>query len=382
MGGSSPVGRSGGVTGASGVGAPGGAKSSFGGLGIPGLGGKSSIASIQKAFNIGQPIDVGNGSTVPWSMATPSEQLGSILKSPGAQSAASAGALMLGGSLAISGLAHPFSIARNAETVIGGALAGYGAATMIGGSLAGPFGLVAGAGLGLAAAGIARGGIAGLGMDIAGGAVTGAAIGSLVLPGAGTLIGGLIGAAAGAVAGGIRLLFPGQLQRIRAKIKSNYGIDIPNQKILQQIADIVNQKYGGDINVGVFSTDVQDLVRLYALTTGQGIGGLPRPMYSATFAQSQVGGLQLQPVYSGGQLVQNPYTGITTSQLANTLATSPPVYVQLNPSQANSLFEGRVTQVIANNPGAVASATATAASSGQSRLAMSTALLEPGTLVR
>jgi hypothetical protein len=280
------------------------------------------------------------------------------------------------------GLAHSKSVFGDLESVAGGALAGFGLATMFGGSLAGPFGLVAGAGLGLAAAGIARGGYVGLGMDVAGGALTGAAIGTLILPGVGTLVGGLIGAAAGGIAGVVRLLFPGQLQKIRTRIQQVYGIDINNQKILQQIADIINQKYGGNINIGIYSSDVQDIVRLYAQATGQSTGQMARPMYSATFAQSQAGGLQLQPVYSGGQLIQNPYSGTTTTQLANSLAMNPATYIQLNPAQASQLFEGRVTQVIGSNPGTVASAAATGASSGQSRLALSGALLEPGTVLR
>src|SRR5215467_10193404 len=99
-----------------------------------------------------------------------------------------------------------------------------------------------------------------------------------------------------------------------------------------------------------------DIMRLYALSTWQSQAGLPRPMYPVTFAQNG-GGLQLQPVYSGGQLIQNPYTATTTTQLQNALtarmSTSQNVFVQLDPQQASSLFQGQVVQVIQNNPGAV-----------------------------
>ena len=74
---------------------------------------------------------------------------------------------------------------------------------------------------------------------------------------------------------GIRLAFPGQIQQVQAAIKRVYGVDITDQKILQQIVDLTNQKYGGNVNVAVYSTEVQDLVRLYALSTGQSQAGLP-----------------------------------------------------------------------------------------------------------
>lgn len=247
-------------------------------------------------------------------------------------------------------------------------------------------GAVAGAGLGVgvgtAAYGLMRGGKAGLGLSIGGAALAGAAIGS-IFPGIGTLVGAGVGAVVGAAAGLLRMAFPTVEERVRGEVKRIYGIDIADAGIRKQIADIVTQKYGGNLSVGLYSQDVQELVRLYAMTTGQSMGGLPRPMYGATFAQSQAGGLQLQPVYSGGQLIQNPYVGTTTTQMSNLqYQNNPAILLQLEAQQAMQLFQGQVVKVLGNNPGTVAKANATGVASGQSRLAQTTALMEPMTVTR
>ena len=121
----------------------------------------------------------------------------------------------------------------------------------------------------------------------------------------------------------------------------------------------MDTKYGGSVTIGIRSQDVQDIVRLYALSTGQA-ANLPRPMYAATIAQSQAGGLATQPVYQGGVLVQNPYSGPTTYQyqtavtaaqglMAGTSTGVPGasgqvgnIFMQLNPQQADgSVYRAR-----------------------------------------
>jgi len=135
-------------------------------------------------------------------------------------------------------------------------------------------------------------------------------------------------------------------------------------------------------------------VRLYALSTGQA-ANLPRPTYAATIAQSQAGGLATQPVYQGGVLVQNPYTGPTTYQYQTAVtaaqglmagtsqgvpgagSTVGNIFMQLNPQQANDLFTGRVVQAVQQNPAAVASANANATRAGDSRVSQASNMLEP-----
>jgi hypothetical protein len=245
----------------------------------------------------------------------------------------------------------------------------------------------------LVAAGLQRGGVGGLAMDVGGGALTGGMIGLRFGGPVGGLIGAAIGAAAGAIAGTIRLFVKTEQERIRQQIKQVYGIDISNRQILTQIQQIIDQKYGGSVSIGIRSQDVQDIVRLYALSQGQA-ANLPRPMYSATIAESG-GGVALQPVYQGGQLVQNPYTGPTTYQYqtAVTLAqglkagTSQGVpgatglinntWIQLNAQQAQNLMTGQVVGAIQSNPSAVASAGASAARAGDSRMTTTAAMTSP-----
>jgi hypothetical protein len=319
--------------------------------------------------------------------------LGSLLESRGVGAVSG----LLGSLLISQGLQR-----RNAPaTVAGAGLAGLGLAghPLPGGAVLGPLGGVAvGAGAGLFAAGLQRGGIGGLGLDIAGGGLAGATLGFTYGGPFGALIGAGIGAAAGAIAGALRLVIQTKQERIRSQIKQVYGIDISNRQILAQIQQIVDQTYGGSVSIGIRSQEVQNIVRLYALSTGQA-AMLPRPMYSATYIQSQTGGLALQPVYQGGQLVQNPYTGPTTYQYQTAVTTAEGlkaggslgvpgatgiqqgVFLQLNAQQAQQLLTGQVVQAIQSNPAAVANATAAASRSGDSRMSTASAMMEPLTVL-
>jgi hypothetical protein len=232
-------------------------------------------------------------------------------------------------------------------------------------------------------------------MSVGGGALAGAGIGFMVGGPLGAAIGAGIGAAAGAISGVVRLFVHTEQERIRQQIKQVYGIDISNRQILTQIQQIVDQKYGGSVSIGIRSQDVQDIVRLYALSTGQA-AKLPRPMYAATIAQSQAGGMALQPVYQGGVLVQNPYTGPTTYQYQTAVTAAqglmagtsqgvpgasgvlnPSIFMQLNPQQANDLFTGKVVQAFQQNPSAVANANAAATRAGDSRVTQAANMFEP-----
>ena len=223
--------------------------------------------------------------------------------------------------------------------------------------------LLAGGGT-LAYMGLKRGGLSGLGMTTAGGAMIGFKFGGP--------IGAAIGAAAGAAAGTIRLFIKGAKEKTRQRIKEIYGVDISSNGILDQIQGIVKQNYGGDMNVGLYSPQVQELVQMYKMTQGiNSTQGMGRPMYPVSWAMSG-GSASLQPVYSNGSLVANPYVGATTTQQSAT-------FVQLNPQQANQLFEGRVVQVVGNNPGAVADASTSAMEPTYRRSREQNSMLEPMT---
>jgi hypothetical protein len=136
----------------------------------------------------------------------------------------------------------------------------------------------------LAMMGLQRGGVSGLAMTAAGGALVGFKYGGPL----GAAIGGAIGLGAGLV----RLFMGSATDKARKKIKSAYGVDIKAKGVLQQVVDIAKQKHGGNLEMAIRTAEVADLVRLYALTTGQSTGRLPEKMAPSTLVQS------------GGQLYQ------------------------------------------------------------------------------
>jgi hypothetical protein len=186
-------------------------------------------------------------------------------------------------------------------------------------------------------------------------------------------------------------------QHVRQLIKQFYGIDISNMNILNEIVNIAKQRYGGNYSLAVASPEVQQIVNLYAASTGVLAQHMPRPMYPATFAQSSVGiggaaaGLQLQPTYMNGQLVQSPYSGATTYQwgLASQLFYGGTqaqnfrnaMYIQLDPQMAQALLSGNVINVLNSNPTVVGNVNSNAIASGASRNSQLGGLLEPATVV-
>lgn len=335
------------------LGGPGGT-SGFAGP-LAGYGGLSSGGASSPLGGFGGVLGKlgGNGSGAPMTA-----QIGNALL-------LAAGAGLLGAGLKQNTKAVPSGIMSTA----GGGILGMQAASLLGTSPL--WSGVLGAGIGLSAAGLMRGGLSGLGMDVGGGALIGLQLGGP--------IGALIGAGVGAIAGGIRMLIPGAAQKVRSKIKQVYGVDISQQNVLMQIVQLAKDHYGGNLDVAIASPEVQDLVRLYSIATGKNPSGLPRPMYAATFTQSGAGGVNLQPVYQSGNVVANPYSGVTSTQYAQ--LGSQLTYLQLDPTQALSLLSGQVTGVMAQNPGNVAAANAAALASGNSRDAQNNALFEPLTVM-
>ncbi len=167
---------------------------------------------------------------------------------------------------------------------VGGDLAGF--ATSSGGLMAGGM---------LATMGLMRGGKLGLGMSTGGGALVGAALGTMLFPGIGTAMGALIGAGIGAGAGLIRMLFKSSTDKAREKIKSLYGVDIQTKDILEKIVTLAKQGYGGNLDMAIRTQEVRDLIQLYAMSTGQNMGG-PAQMTGGYLVQS--GGSLYQPTKS------------------------------------------------------------------------------------
>jgi hypothetical protein len=214
---------------------------------------------------------------------------------------------------------------------------------------------------------------------------------------AGGPLGILIGAGIGAAIGLTGFFKQSDQQHVRQLIKQFYGIDISNISILNEIVNIGKQQFGGNYSLAVASPQVQQIVNLYAASQGTLAGHMPRPMYPATFAQSSAAiggaaaGLQLQPTYMNGQLVNSPYTGATSYQwgLASQLFYGGTqaqnfrnaLYLQLDPQMAQALFSGNVISVLNSNPTVVGNVNSNAIASGASRNSQLGGLLEPSTVV-
>ena len=182
------------------------------------------------------------------------------------------GFLGLGGNVAAGGIG---------PTLPFGALSLGGKLSAIGSSSAAALG-----GGALALAGLQRGGLSGLGMTTAGGALLGFKFGGP--------LGAAIGAGIGFGAGLIRLFIKGAAEKAREKIKALYGVDIPDKGILQQIVQIARAAFGSNLDMAIRSTEVRNLVELYAMSTVQSTAGLP------------AGIRPLSLVQSGGSIFQQP----------------------------------------------------------------------------
>ena len=227
--------------------------------------------------------------------------------------------------------------------------------------------LLAGGGI-LAYKGLQRGGLSGLGMTTAGGAMIGMKFGGP--------LGAAIGAGVGAVAGTIRLFIKGAAEKAKKRIREIYGVDIQSKQILAQIVDVAKSQYGGDMEVALYSPQIREMIQLYAMTQGQAnVQGMGRPMLPVSWAAS--GGTQsIEPVYSGGHTITSPYIGPTTAQ-----SIPQNVFTQLNPGAAQNLLEGKVVQIVGNNPEAVAEASTAGMEPTHRRASQQGTLMEPMTLM-
>ena len=219
---------------------------------VPGV---DTIQRMKDSMGIGKPFPGPGGISIPWSKATPRMKLGRVLSSPGFASLAG----MVGFGAAVQGLQRG-GVLGGATTVAGGAMLGYSLASMAGLATVTPaMGAIGGAGAALMAVGLKRGGVAGVAMSTIGGIFAGATIGAMFGP-AGVLAGAVIGGAVGLGAGIVRLFVKSADQKLCEKIKQVYGIDIPDQKIRQQILELAKSQYGGNLDVAVRSPQVSVLV--------------------------------------------------------------------------------------------------------------------------
>lgn len=239
----------------------------------------------------------------------------------------------------------------------GGALAQPGVGGAAGGAM------LAG-GATLAFLGLQRGGLSGLGMTIAGGALIGGKFGGP--------LGAAIGAGIGAVAGTIRLFIKGAEEKIVQKVKATYGIDISRKFARDPLLGIIKQTFGGNIDVGIRSPQIRDLIELYAMSTGQNSQGIntTRPIASS-FALSG-GSFTQQPVFQNGLSM-----GLGQASNAAPAAT----VIQLDPAATEAFLQGQAVQAMSGNPRAVQGAVLRASTQNAGRRQALALAVNPGLMV-
>ncbi|GIW55502.1 MAG: hypothetical protein KatS3mg082_1906 [Nitrospiraceae bacterium] len=211
--------------------------------------------------------------------------------------------------------------------------------------------------------GLQRGGVSGLAMTTAGGAMIGFKYGGP--------LGAAIGAGIGAVAGLVRLFVKGAEEKAREKIKATYGVDIREKNILAEIVNIAKQGFGGNLDMAIRSPQIRDLVELYALSTGQSTSGLPATVRPVSLLQQ------------GGSLFQSSSGGLTLDRIgggAPPSATGPTV-INITVPGAKEFFEKETVRVVVENPRAVQSAAMTATKASAGRREMTGLQLSPGLIL-
>ena len=191
----------------------------------------------------------------------------------------------------------------------------------------------------LAADGLRRGGFTGLAETTAGGALIGFKFGGPV--------GAAIGAGVGAVAGTIRLFIKGAEEKIVEKVRNAYGITIQRSFARDPLLAIIKQNFGGNVDVGIRSQQVKDLIELYAMSTGQPIGGLGAKFTPVSLVQTSSGLFQA-PQFFGGSLL--PSGGGTIPDLpVVTAAPSQSQTTVINIPGAQEFFRNETLTVVSEN---------------------------------
>lgn len=226
----------------------------------------------------------------------------------------------------------------------------------------------------LAADGLRRGGLLGLGQTTAGGALIGAKFGGPV--------GAAIGAGIGAAAGTVRLFIKGASEKAQREIKNVYGVDVTEKNILKMVIDIARQSYGGDLRMAVRSQQVAELVQLYGMSTGKYSSAIANVQRPVLFLQSG-GQLFQQAQYAGGNPVsfQSPVPSITPTQTIPSGGQAPTqVTLQLDGPTTERLQQGQAVNVLARQPGLVAKAASTGMRQNSGRDDLRGITLEPLTV--
>lgn len=247
----------------------------------------------------------------------------------------------------------------------GGALAGFASspAGMMGGGL-------------LAMYGLKRGGLMGALMSTGGGALAGFGVGASIGAIGGPL-GMAIGAGVGAAAGFIRSLFKSAEDKLREKIRALYAIDVQDKGILRMFLDTIRASFGGNIDLGIRSPQIRDLIELYGISTGQKGQGFPGEMRG--LAVTQISGRAYElPSYRHGTAL----SAITRMPAAPPEQAISIVSHFTMPAEAvNDAFNGRTQTFISRHPREIQASISDALRANFGRREMTAQLLAPTTVL-
>lgn len=246
-------------------------------------------------------------------------------------------------------------------------------------------GLLLGGGV-LAADGLRRGGFTGLAETTAGGALIGAKFGGPV--------GALIGAAAGAIAGTIRLFIKGAEEKVISKVKDLFHLTI-DKSLATQIVAISKQNFGGNVDVALRSSQVRDLLQLYAMSTGQGFG-VQGTIRAVSLAETS-SGLTQNALYENGKPIsfsglpvngglsttpipQNPNTGSGTSSVGGPVNLTS--NIQLSPGATQDFLQNKIVTTVSEVPRTIARSNAAGTVQNAGRRQVQASLLAPGLITQ
>jgi hypothetical protein len=147
-------------------------------------------------------------------------------------------------------------------------------------------------------------------------------------------------------------------EQIRKQVRDTYKVDIKDQGVLTQMAQIIKQSYGGSISLGIRSPQLRDLIMLYAQTTGQ---NFPLQNKQRPFFLTEQGGTLFQaPTYQNGQSISYAGGLPTIAPTDRSIAGAPQgpmnlnATLQLDPAATTAVLTGQAANVISSSPRLVA----------------------------
>jgi hypothetical protein len=166
----------------------------------------------------------------------------------------------------------------------------------------------------------------------------------------------LAAAGIGATIGVIGLLKKSAEQKIVDRVRETYKVTISRSFASNPLFGIIKQTFGGDIGAGIQSQQVRDLIELYAMSTGQSLGGFGSKFAPVSLVQT-ASGLFQAPQYYGGNILPSiggsiPNLSIQGGQPTPTAAPTQQV-IQIMVPGAQEFFRNETVNVVLENGRAV-----------------------------